>query len=50
MQLENILLDKYIIFSDCSKLCRADLGTMCFPATVVLCERIGSWTGHIKRL
>lgn len=49
MQPENVLLDKYIISSDCSKLLKADLGTLCLLATVSQCERVGSWSGHMKR-
>lgn len=51
MQIENILLDKYIIFSDCSKLPRADLGTLCpppLPATISLGERLRSRICQIK--
>lgn len=53
MKLENILLDKYIIFSDCSKLPTADLETMCPPSllvTISLWERVRSWTGQVKSL
>ena len=33
MQLENSVLDKYITFSDCLKLPRTDVGTVCPPPT-----------------
>lgn len=53
MQLENSVLDKYIIFSDCSKLPRTDVWTMYPPrprVTISLWERPRSWTGQVNSL